>query len=131
MASGCGRSTVNHLCHRLGKARHPFSNILLVDDQRGNKTHHVRPGVEHHDAGVGRGIEEITRTAFVLRLEFRADQQAHPAYITEQIKLGIQPLQVFDEQFALRAHAIQHRRGIDQIEGGVGDRAGQRVAAVG
>ena len=44
---------------------------------------------------------------------------------------GNQPLQVFGEQFALRAHAIQHRRRIDQIEGGVGDRAGQRVAAVG
>ncbi len=130
MASGCGRSAVNHLCHRTGKARHPFSNILLVDDQRGNKTHHVRPGVEHHDAGVGRGIEK-SRARPLCCGEFRADQQAHPAYITEQIKLGIQPLQVFDEQFALRAHAIQHRRGIDQIEGGVGDRAGQRVAAVG
>ena len=127
-ASGYGRSAVNHLCHGLGKARHTLGDILLFDDQRGNKTHHIRPGVKHHDAGFRSGIEKITRAALVLRLKFGANQQAHPANITEQIKLGIQLLQVFDEQFAFRVHAIQHRRSIDQIESGVGDRACQRVA---
>lgn len=112
MASGYGRSAVNHLCCYLGKTRHPLDNILFIDDQRRDKAHHVRPGVEYHDAGSRSGIKEITHAALMLRPESGVSQQVHPADIIGQIKFSIQLLRVFDEQFALRAHAIQHRRGI-------------------
>lgn len=88
-------------------------------------------GVEYYDVGVGCGIQEIMCVVFVLWFEFCVDQQVYFVYIIEQIKFGIQLLQVFDEQFVFCVYVIQYCWGIDQIEGGVGDCVGQWVVVVG
>ena len=77
------------------------------------------------------GVQEIARAAFVLRLQFGADQQPHPTDVAEDIKLLVNLLEMFHKQVAFRIHAIQDVRRINDVERRTRHGARQRITAVG
>ncbi|MNV90101.1 hypothetical protein D3C71_1844510 [compost metagenome] len=79
---------------------------------------------------MGSGVEEIARATFVLWLQFRTDQQSHAANIAEHVVLRVDLLEMLHKLLTLRVYAVQHFRGVDNIERRSGDRARQRVAAI-
>lgn len=52
------------------------------------------------------GVQEVARSALVLRLQLGANQQPHPADLAEHVVLLVNLLQVLHKQLALRANAV-------------------------
>ncbi|SQA81294.1 integral membrane protein, YccS/YhfK family [Citrobacter freundii] len=67
-------------------------------------------------AFIRRGVQEITRPAFKLRLQFGANQQSHTANVAENVKLLVNFLQMLNKRLAFGLNTFQHFRRVDDIK---------------